>query len=64
MQLDAVRDASEYCDQNVFIYIAEANGARNEEMRRLRMPYIEFLKFRYKKRAIERICTCSFKSSI
>ena len=36
---DAVRGASEACDQNVCLYIAGANERSNEEMRRLRMSY-------------------------
>ncbi len=35
-QSDAVRGASEACDQNVFVYIAVANERSNEEMRRMR----------------------------
>ncbi len=32
---DAVRGDGEACDQNVCLYIAGANGAGNEEMRRI-----------------------------
>jgi len=39
-RLDAVRGASEDCDQNVCLYIAGANGACNKEMRRLCMSYM------------------------
>jgi len=31
--LDAIRGASELCDQNVFLYIAGANEHSNEEVR-------------------------------
>lgn len=32
---DAIRGLSEDCDQNVEIYIAEATGAHNEEVRKI-----------------------------
>ena len=35
-QMDAVRGVSEACDQSVVNYSAGANGADNEEMRRMR----------------------------
>ena len=35
-QLDAVRDASEACDQAVLLYCAGANERSNEEMRQIR----------------------------
>ncbi len=38
--LDAVRGESRASYQNVFIYIAGANGARNEEMRQTRKSYM------------------------
>ncbi|MBI2476196.1 MAG: nucleotidyltransferase family protein [Candidatus Taylorbacteria bacterium] len=40
-QSDAVRGASEACDQSVCIYTAGANERSNEEMRRLRKSYIK-----------------------
>ena len=33
IKLDAIRGASELCDQNVFLYIAGANEHSNEEVR-------------------------------